>query len=107
LKKGGVSIGELRALGGGARSPLWLQMKADITGITVAVPRITEAASWGAAILAGTAAGCFSSASEAAEGCLSIQRRYEPDPKSYSRYDELYQLYRQVHPALATINHRL
>ena len=107
LKKGGVPIRELRALGGGARSPLWLQMKADITGITVAVPRVTEAASWGAAILAGTAAGCFTSASEAAEGCLSIQHRYEPEPGSSARYEQLYQLYRLVHPALAPILHRL
>jgi xylulokinase len=107
LKKGGVPIGELRAVGGGARSPMWLQMKADITGITVAVPRVTEAASWGAAILAGTAAGCFPSASEAAEACLSIQHRYEPDPGSAARYEPLYQLYQLIHPTLTPILHRL
>ncbi len=107
LKKGGVPIGELRAIGGGARSPLWLQMKADITGINVAVPEVTEAASWGAAILAGTAAGCFSSAAQAAEDCLSIQRRYHPDPNLAIRYEQLYQLYRLVHPALTPILHHL
>jgi xylulokinase len=107
LKEGGVPIGELRALGGGARSPLWLQMKADITGITVAVPRVTEAASWGAAILAGTAAACFSSASEVAESCLSIESHYQPDPRCSVRYEQLYQTYRLVHLALAPILHRL
>jgi xylulokinase len=43
LKQGGVPINELRAIGGGARSELWLQLKADISGIRVVTPAVTEA----------------------------------------------------------------
>jgi xylulokinase len=107
LKDGGVRVDELRAIGGGARSELWLQLKADITGIPVVAPRITEAASWGAALLAGVGAGHFASAAEAAEEMVHLERRFEPDPAREARYEERYQLYREVYPALKGIHHRI
>jgi xylulokinase len=107
LKDGGVRIDELRAIGGGARSELWLQLKADITGIPVVAPRITEAASWGAALLAGVGAEHFTSAAEAAEGMVHLERRFEPDPERTARYDERYALYREVYPTLKGIHHRM
>jgi xylulokinase len=107
LKDGGVRVDEMRAIGGGARSELWLQLKADITGISVVAPRITEAAGWGAALLAGVGAGQFASAAEAAEEMLHLERRFDPDPARAARYDERYQLYREVYPALKGIHHRM
>ena len=107
LKHGGVGIDELRAIGGGARSELWLQLKADITGIPVVVPRITEAASWGAALLAGMGAGRFASAAEAAVASLQLERRFEPNPERAARYEERYALYREVYPTLRGIHHRM
>ena len=107
LKDAGVIIDELRAIGGGARSELWLQLKADICGVPVVAPRITEAASWGAALLAGAAAGHFSSAAEAAEEMLHLDRRFEPNPKRMARYEERYELYREVYPALRSIHQRM
>ncbi len=107
LKDGGVRVDELRAIGGGARSELWLQLKADICGVPVVAPRITEAASWGAALLAGAAVGHFSSAAEAAEEMLHLDRRFEPNPKRMARYEERYELYREVYPALRSIHHRM
>jgi xylulokinase len=71
LKEGQVKIDELRAIGGGARSSMWVQLKADITGIPIVVPRITEAACWGAALLGGVGAGVFGSAAQAMEGMLT------------------------------------
>jgi xylulokinase len=115
LKEGQVIINELRAIGGGARSDLWLQLKADVTGISVVAPKITEAACWGAALLAGAGAGCSSTATEAdrmsalpnAEEVLQLERRFEPDPGRMARYEERYKLYREVYPTVAPINHRL
>ena len=107
LKDGGVRVDELRAIGGGARSELWLQLKADITGVPAVVPRITEAASWGAALLAGVGAGHFASAAEAAEETVHLDRRFEPDPERAARYEEHYALYREVYPALKGIHHRM
>jgi len=107
LREGGVEIEELRAIGGGARSDLWLQLKADITGIPVVAPAITEAASWGAALLAGVGAGYFASAAQAAEEMLNLARRFEPDPERMARYEERYALYREVYPTLKAIHHRM
>jgi xylulokinase len=107
LKDGGVRIDELRAIGGGARSELWLQLKADITGVPVVTPRITEAASWGAALLAGVGAGHFTSATEAAVETVHLDRRFEPDPERAACYEERYALYREVYPALKGIHHRM
>ena len=102
-----MGIDELRAIGGGARSQLWLQLKADITGFPVVVPRITEAAGWGAALLAGMGAGHFSSAAQAAEEMLHLEQRFDPDPARAARYEERYALYREVYPALVGLHHRM
>jgi xylulokinase len=107
LKDGGVKIDQLRAIGGGARSELWLQLKADICGVPVTVPRITEAASFGAALLAGTAAGHFTSAAEAAEEMLHLDRTFEPNLKRMARYEKRYALYQEVYPTLKDIHHRM
>jgi xylulokinase len=107
LKDGGVRIDELRAIGGGARSELWLQLKADVTGVPVVAPRITEAASWGAALLAGVGGGHFASAAEAAEKLVHLERRFEPHPERTARYEERYALYRELYPTLKGIHHRM
>jgi xylulokinase len=103
----GVAIDELRAIGGGARSALWLQLKADVTGIPVVTPRITEAASWGAALLGGQGAGCFASAAQAATATVHQERRFVPDTARAARYAPRYELYRELYPALVGISHRL
>jgi xylulokinase len=107
LREGGVAIDVLRAIGGGARSALWLQLKADISGIPVITPRITEAAAFGAALLAGTGAGLFPSAAAGAERFLELTDRYEPDETRHAAYTRSYELYREVYPAVAPISHRL
>lgn len=107
LREGGVRIDVLRAIGGGARSPYWLQLKADVTGVPVARPLVTEAAAFGAALLAGAGAGIFPSAAEAADRFLRLEERYEPDPARHTAFTERYALYRELYPAVAPISHRL
>jgi xylulokinase len=107
LKEGGVRIDELRAIGGGARSNLWLQLKADITGIPVVVPHVTEAAGWGAALLAGAGSGHFASVAKAAEELLHLERRFDPDLARAARYEARYELYREVYPTLKEIHNRM
>jgi xylulokinase len=107
LREGGVTIDELRAIGGGARSTLWLGLKADITGIPVVAPRVTEAACWGAALLAGMGAGVYADVAQAAEATVRLERRFAPDPERVCRYGERYALYRELYPALADLSHRM
>jgi xylulokinase len=107
LQKGGIKIEELRAIGGGARSDLWLQLKADITGIPVAAPQVTEAAGMGAAILAGVAAGIFPDPASAINEYMKIKKVYYPNPEMKTLYDERYETYRSLYPAVKEINHKL
>lgn len=107
LKKGGIHINELRAIGGGARSEIWLQMKADIINIPVAVPQVTEAAGMGAAVLAGVASGVFSDASSAIKNHLKITKTFVPNHQQKTHYDERFEIYKELYPALKDINHKL
>ena len=107
LQKGGIVINELRAIGGGAKSELWLQLKADVTGIPVAAPEVTEAAGMGAAILAGVAAGVFSDPTAAINDHMKIKKVYQPNPETKALYDERYELYQELYPAVKEINHKL
>jgi xylulokinase len=107
LQAGGVEIDELRAIGGGARSDLWLQLKADITGIPVVVPRVTEAACWGAGLLGGAGAAAFDDVAKAAAGSVELTRRFEPSPARARRYDQRYALYTELYPTLKSLLHRV
>ncbi len=107
LKRGGVQIDTLRAIGGGAKSDLWLQLKADITGIPVVAPEIIEAAGFGAALLAGVGAGIYPDAAQAAETFLRFRREIQPRPDFQKIYNQRFELYRQVYPAIWPITHSL
>jgi xylulokinase len=107
LKKGGVEITELRAIGGGAKSDLWLQLKADITGVPVLVPKVTEAAAWGAALLAGAGAGVFQDVKSGALESVVLTQRFHPDPARALRYAERFPLYRKLYPAVRGLQRQL
>jgi xylulokinase len=107
LREAEVVINELHAVGGGARSPLWLQLKADICQVPLRVPQVTEAACLGAALLAGAAAGVYPDLATAVAQTVQLERRVEPQPDSVSAYDARYQLYRQVYPTLIDLQRQL
>jgi xylulokinase len=107
LGRAGVAVERLRAIGGGAQSPTWLQLKADIFDRPVSALSVSEAACLGAALLAGTAVGEYSSLNEAVGRTVHVTRTYEPDPEMAARYDERYDIYQRLYPALRDIVHRL
>jgi xylulokinase len=107
LQSLGFDIQEMRATGGGARSPFWLQLKADITGVPVISLRHQESGCLGAAILAGLEIGRFRSVEEAVAALIHLGVTYEPDPARHRQYEERYGLYREIYSRLADIHHRL
>jgi xylulokinase len=107
LREAGVKINELHAVGGGARSRLWLQLKADICQVPLRVPQVTEAACLGAALLAGVAAGVYPDLATAVDRTVHLERRVEPQEDSVSAYNARYQLYRQVYPTLIDLQRQL
>ncbi len=99
----GVPVNEIRALGGGARSRIWKQIEADITGRPVLTTTNEEAATLGAAILAGKAIGLYSSVHEAASQMVQIKARYEPTKENVPVYDEVFKTYVNLYSALCPL----
>jgi xylulokinase len=99
----GLGINEIRAVGGGARSALWRQIKADVTGIPVSLPQTSETTSLGAAMLALDGSGLAGCLAEAAQMCVKIVETREPDQKTCEKYEKYYQLYRATYFALLPV----
>jgi xylulokinase len=98
---------ELLALGGGAKSPLWCQIMADVMNIPMLVPRVVETTSLGAAILAGVGVGLYPSVAQAAARVVHIVGRHDPRPRWRARYDAMYALYRQLDESLTPFFRRV
>ena len=97
----GIAISEIRATGGGSRSPFWLQLKADMTGNKVIAVKEPEASALGAAICAASAANEFQSISEAAQGMVTLGRSYEPNEDKGKRYKHQMELHRNLYNIIA------
>jgi xylulokinase len=106
-KTGGGGIEALVVTGGAAKSPFWLQMKADITGRRILVPEITETSCLGAAMLAGIGTGTYAGWEEAVSRACSIRGEYVPSRNAHERYDSYFQIYKDLYGAVAGINSRL
>ncbi len=99
----GVPVSEIRSLGGGARSAIWKQIEADVTGRPVLTTGNEEAATLGAAILAGKAVGLYSSVAEAVEQMVQIKARFEPTRQNIPLYDEAFRTYVALYNALCPL----
>jgi xylulokinase len=103
----GTPDDDVRAVGGGARSPLWLALQADVYGRPVRRTVVDEGPAYGAALLGGVAAGAFADVGEASERVRLRAEVTEPDPERAKRYDELYEVYTSLYPALRDAMHML
>jgi xylulokinase len=101
MKSAGLeNITQVRVTGGGARSPLWRQILADVLQAEVVTVNTTEGAAYGAALLAATGAGVFPSVESACDASVKITGNTQPDPVEAGMYQKSYQLYRELYPAL-------
>ncbi|KAB8141017.1 xylulokinase [Chloroflexia bacterium SDU3-3] len=102
-----VPITQIRATGGGGKSPIWRQMQADIYGAEVATLTAEEGPAYGAALLAGVGAGVFASVDDAVGRCVAVAGTTTPDSAAAAAYDATYAVYRDTYAALRPIMHRL
>jgi len=100
LIESGARIDEMRVCGGQALSEDWNQIKADVLGVPVAVPRVREAALMGAAVLAGVGAGLLPDITEGANQMVRIDGVLEPIPAHHRQYTELFGVYKRLYPDL-------
>lgn len=96
----GALINTIRLGGGGARSPLWRQIQADVYGQTVETIEAYEGAAFGAAILAAVGAGVWNSVDEACSETVRVSERTEPDVNSSKVLDQNYEAYKLLYAAL-------
>jgi xylulokinase len=100
MKSAGLeTIAQVRVTGGGARSPLWRQILADVFGAEIVTVNTEEGAAYGAALLAATGAGVFPSVDAACNATIQITGATGPGEDS-AVYEEIYPLYRGLYPAL-------
>ena len=99
LRASGRTVREVRAIGGGAKSPFWRQLQADVFGADVVTPAVDEGPAYGAALLAMVGAGRFATVQEAAETCVRPGGRTAPSAER-GVYDSGYAFYRSLYPAL-------
>ena len=79
----------IRASGGGASSPWFMQLHADLTGLPVEVVGQSEPGTFGAALLAGVGCGVYPDLPVAVDRLVTVSHRYEPNPDRGRRYDEV------------------
>ncbi|MCX7669837.1 MAG: FGGY family carbohydrate kinase [Anaerolineae bacterium] len=95
MRAAGIPVDELTMVGGAARSPIWPQIVADFTGISVIVPAMAQAASWGAAVIAGVGIGEFASIEEAGRQATGARQLHPTDRErcdaQFARYQALWQ----------------
>jgi xylulokinase len=98
-----VPVHKVRLGGGGARSPLWRQIQADVYSHEIEILEAEEGAAYGAAILAGVGAKCWASVDEACDAVVRVSQRVLPNIQDSKQMQRGYQTYQRIYPALHSI----
>ena len=98
-RKQGIDIRRTTLCGGGAKSPLWRKMVANILNVTVDIPKTEEGPSMGGAMLAMVACGVYASVEDACKAIVEIVGSEEPDEELTAKYENRYQAFKKLYPA--------
>ena len=96
----GAEVREMRSVGGCSRSDLWNQIKADVLGLPVLLPRTSVGSPFGAAILAGMGAGAFPDIRKSLLEIVQVGRCFEPDLGNHEKYTQIYRVFRDIYEHL-------
>lgn len=102
-KKMGIRINRSKLVGGGSRSPLWRQIISNVLGIPLDILKTEEGPSLGGALLAAVACGEYPDVTTAAEAIVETVDIIEPDTALMQKYDQRYEEYRRLYPALKDV----
>jgi xylulokinase len=98
-----VPVTSIRLGGGGARSPLWRQIQADVYGHAIEIVEAEEGAAYGAALLAGVGAGVWPTVDAACAATVCVASRVNPQSAAVATLDASYSAFRRVYPATREI----
>ncbi len=100
IKGLGIEINESMICGGGAKSPLWKKIFANVLNIKLNTPETEQGPGFGGAVLAAVANGEYASVQEACDKLIKVTDTLEPDPQLAALYEEKYQTFHKLYPAL-------
>ena len=100
VKSLGITLDKATICGGGAKSPLWRKIMADVLNLTIQIPENEQGPGMGGAMLAMVADGAYKSVEAAAEAIVKVKAQVQPDPELAGRYEKRYQEFKQLYPAL-------
>jgi len=96
----GIDISRTKICGGGAKSPLWKKIVANVLNLKVDIIESEEGPALGGAILAAVGCGEYASVNEAARKLVKVVDTICPDPETAKLYDEKYKKFAKIYPAL-------
>lgn len=99
----GIGIERTKICGGGAKSPLWRKIIADVLNLRVDILESEEGPAMGGAMLAAVACGEYASVEEIAQKLVKIVDTVEPDPVAAAKYEKRYAQFREIYPALKPV----
>lgn len=100
LRKSGIHFEMMHATGGGAKSQVWMQMKADVLNIPITALETGDAGTVGSAMLTGVAVGCFENLEKAKVCMVEKQQVYKPNMEMHKKYMKIYERYKCVYDAV-------
>lgn len=106
LRQAGFPLGTVTAVGGGTKTPHWLQIVSDICGICQQVPKVTVGASYGDALLAGLGIGAIPNVGQIKQ-MVQISYVIEPDPVRHKQYEPFKEIYRELYLRNRDLMHQL
>jgi xylulokinase len=98
--RAGVEVREMRSVGGCSRSDPWNQIKADVLGMPLLLPRTSVGSPFGAAILAGMGAEAFPDVRKSLSEMIRLDRRFEPNQANHEMYTQRYRVFRDIYEHL-------
>ena len=99
----GLDIPRSRICGGGSKSPLWRKIFANVLGIPLDMVKTEQGPGYGGAMLAMVGCGLFPSVKDAADALVEVGGTVEPDPEITARYEEQYNKFKRIYPALKSV----
>ena len=96
----GLEIPSSKLCGGGAKSPLWRKIFANVLGIPLEMVKTEQGPGYGGAMLAMVGCGVFESVQAASDALVELASVTEPDPELTARYEQQYRKFRTIYPAM-------
>lgn len=103
----GLAVSRIRAIGGGTKNQLWMEIKASVLNMPIEIPAVQESTLLGAALLGGLGAGVYRDEHEALSETYRVLYTYEPDPDVVNQYEGVYQVYCRILPLVRQISHTI